>query len=113
MPWLTCKSGKIHYELTGPEHGPACVLVNGLTQYIKLWHPFRDGLVARGFQVASYDMLGQGQSDKPRLFIEQEDQVDVLRELIASLGPRPTPSSTPTPLRAWCQCRALPRSRRN
>ena len=79
MPWLTCKSGKIHYELTGPEHGPACVLVNGLTQYIKLWHPFRDGLVARGFQVASYDMLGQGQSDKPRLFIEQEDQVDVLR----------------------------------
>ena len=89
MPWLTCKSGRIHYELTGPEHGPACVLVNGLTQYVKLWMPFRDGLVARGFQVASYDMLGQGQSDKPRLFIEQEDQVDVLRELIASLGPRP------------------------
>lgn len=89
MPWLTCKSGRIHYELTGPEHGPACVLVNGLTQYIKLWMPFRDGLVARGFQVASYDMLGQGQSDKPRLFIEQDDQVDVLRELIASLGPRP------------------------
>src|SRR3984893_16637342 len=89
MPWLTCKSGRIHYELTGPEHGPACVLVNGLTQYIKLWMPFRDGLVARGFQVASYDMLGQGQSDKPRLFIEQDGQVDVLRELIASLGPRP------------------------
>jgi 3-oxoadipate enol-lactonase len=89
MPWLTCKSGKIHYELAGPEDGPTCVLVNGLTQYVKLWLPFRDGLVARGFQVASYDMLGQGQSDKPRLFIEQEDQVDVLRELIASLGPRP------------------------
>src|ERR1700751_4446196 len=89
MPWLTCKSGKIHYELTGPEDGPVCVLLNGLTQYVKLWMPFRDGLVARGFQVASYDMLGQGQSDKPRLFIEQEDQVDALRELIASLGPRP------------------------
>src|ERR1700719_4962668 len=89
MPWLTCKSGRIHYELTGPEHGPACVLVNGLTQYIKLWMPFRDGLVARRCRVASYDMLGQGQSDKPRLFIEQDDQVDVLRELIASLGPRP------------------------
>ena len=69
MPWLTCKSGKIHYELTGPEDGPVCVLLNGLTQYVKLWMPFRDGLVARGFQVASYDMLGQGQSDKPRLFI--------------------------------------------
>jgi 3-oxoadipate enol-lactonase len=89
MPWLAGKSGKIHYELSGPEHGPVCVLVNGLTQYVKLWMPFRDGLVARGFQVASYDMLGQGQSDKPRLFIEQDDQVEVLCALIASLGPRP------------------------
>src|ERR1700733_8769276 len=89
MIWLTCKSGRIHYELTGPEHGPACVLVNGLTQYIKLWMPFRDGPGARVFQVSSYDMLGQGHSDKPRLFIEQDDQVDVLRELIASLVPRP------------------------
>src|ERR1700722_12238648 len=89
MPWLACKSRRIHYELTGPEDGPACVLVNGLSQYVKVWMPFRDGLVARGFQVARYDMLGQGQSDKPRLFIEQDDQVDILRELIASLGPRP------------------------
>jgi hypothetical protein len=46
--------------------------------------------VARGFCVASYDMLGQGQSDKPRLFIEQSDQVEVLRDLIASLGRPPT-----------------------
>jgi pimeloyl-ACP methyl ester carboxylesterase len=75
--------------LTGPDDGPACVLVNGLTQYVKLWMPFRDGLVARGFRVASYDMLGQGQSDKPRLFIDQADQVAVLRDLIAELGPRP------------------------
>jgi 3-oxoadipate enol-lactonase len=89
MPWLACKSRRIHYELSGPENGPVCVLVNGLTQYIKLWMPFRDGLVARGFRVASYDMLGQGQSDKPRLFIEQADQVDVLRDLIAELGPGP------------------------
>ena len=82
MPWLACKSRRIHYELTGPEDGPVCVLLNGLTQYVKLWMPFRDGLVARGFRVASYDMLGQGQSDKPRLFIEQDDQVEVLRDLI-------------------------------
>src|SRR6516162_10639166 len=79
MPWLACESRRIHYELAGPEDGPACVLVNGLTQYLKLWIPFRDALVARGFQVASYDMLGQGHSDKPRLFIEQHEQVEVLR----------------------------------
>jgi 3-oxoadipate enol-lactonase len=89
MPWLSCNSRRIHYELAGPADGPACVLVNGLTQYVKLWHPFRDALVARGFHVASFDMLGQGQSDKPSLFIDQTDQVNVLAELVAELGERP------------------------
>ncbi len=89
MPWLESRSRRINYELTGPDDGPACILVNGLTQYIKLWMPFRDGLVARGFRVVSYDMLGQGQSDKPRLFIDQSDQVEVLRALIDTMGPRP------------------------
>jgi hypothetical protein len=36
MPWLACKSRQIHYELAGPEDGLACVLVNGLTQYLCL-----------------------------------------------------------------------------
>src|SRR6202167_1911897 len=89
MPWLSCKSRRIHYELAGPADGQACVLVNGLTQYVKLWHPLRDALVARGFHVASFDMLGQGQSDKPSLFIDQTDQVNVLAELVAELGERP------------------------
>ena len=34
-------------------------------------------------------MLGQGQSDKPSLFIDQDDQVIVLGELIKRLGARP------------------------
>ena len=89
MPWLACNSRRIHYELAGPSDAPACVLVNGLTQYVRLWHPFRDALVGRGFHVASFDLLGQGQSDKPSLFIEQDDQVAVLGELIAKLGKRP------------------------
>lgn len=89
MPWLEYKSRRIHYELAGPHEGPACVLVNGLTQYVRLWQPFRDALVARGFHVVSFDMLGQGQSDKPSLFIEQDDQVAVLGELIRKLGERP------------------------
>jgi 3-oxoadipate enol-lactonase len=89
MPWLECKSRRIHYELAGPAQGPACVLCNGLTQYVRLWHPLRDALAARGFHVVSYDMLGQGQSDKPSLFIHQDDQVEVLAGLIEKLGQRP------------------------
>jgi 3-oxoadipate enol-lactonase len=89
MPWLECNSYRIHYDLAGPHEGPACVLVNGLTQYVRLWQPFRDALVAKGFQVASFDMLGQGRSDKPSLFIHQDDQVAVLARLIETLGNRP------------------------
>lgn len=89
MAILAHRGRRVYYEVAGPAEGPACVLVNGLTQYVKLWHPFRDALVAKGFHVVSYDMLGQGQSDKPSLFIPQDDQVAVLGDLIAELGRRP------------------------
>ena len=47
-------------------HGaPAFVLVNGLTQYAELWAAYRDALVAKQFRVATFDLLGQGASDKP------------------------------------------------
>jgi len=80
---------RIRYELTGPAEGPAFVLVNGLTQYVEIWHPYRDALVAKGFRVAIFDLLGQGVSDKPSLSIGQDDQVAVLRELVAELGEGP------------------------
>jgi len=89
MATLEHRGRRIYYEVAGPADGPACVLVNGLTQYVKLWHPFRDALVERGFHVVSYDMLGQGQSTKPSLFIPQDDQVAVLGDLIGELGRRP------------------------
>ena len=71
------------------EAGPAYVLVNGLTQYAELWGAYRDALVARGFRVATFDLLGQGASDKPALFISQDDQVAALALLIDQLGDGP------------------------
>ena len=67
MPFLVLGSYRIRFELDGPESGPAYVLVNGLTQYAELWGAYRDALVARGFRVATFDLLGQGASDKPAL----------------------------------------------
>ena len=58
---------------------PTYVLVNGLTQYAELWGAYRDALIARHFRVATFDLLGQGASDKPELFISQDDQVAALR----------------------------------
>src|SRR5712671_1490777 len=89
MPFLALGSYRIRYELDGPERGPAYVLVNGLTQYAELWTAYRDALVARGFRVATFDLLGQGESDKPSLFIRQDDQVAALHLLIDQLGEGP------------------------
>ncbi len=89
MPFLALGSYRIRYELDGPERGPAYVLVNGLTQYAELWGAYRDALVAKGFRVATFDLLGQGESDKPGLFISQDDHVAALALLIDQLGDAP------------------------
>ena len=89
MPSIEVGTHKVYYELHGPDDGPAYVLVNGLTQYSALWHPYRDALVTAGFAVATFDLLGQGQSDKPELFIDQSDQVALLDALVTTLGTRP------------------------
>ena len=59
------------------------------SQYAELWGAYRDALVARGFRVATFDLLGQGASDKPALFISQDDQVAALALLIDQLGDVP------------------------
>src|SRR6185369_16512863 len=89
MPFLSHGSYRIRYELDGPAGAPAYVLVNGLTQYSELWAAYREALLARGFRVATFDLLGQGASDKPTLFINQDDQVAALRMLIGELGDGP------------------------
>lgn len=89
MPFLALGSYRIRYELEGPDDGPAYVLVNGLTQYAELWAGYRAALSARGFRVATFDMLGQGESDKPGLFISQDDQVAALGLLIDQVGSKP------------------------
>jgi 3-oxoadipate enol-lactonase len=89
MAHLTYGSHIIRYEVGGTGAGPAYVLVNGLTQYAELWGAYRDALVAKHFRVVTFDLLGQGLSDKPSLFISQDDHVAVLRLLIDRLGDGP------------------------
>ncbi|AMA58193.1 alpha/beta fold hydrolase [Bradyrhizobium sp. CCGE-LA001] len=89
MPFLSHGSYRIRYELDGPAGAPAYVLVNGLTQYSELWGAYREALLARGFRVATFDLLGQGASDKPKLFISQDDQVKALSLIIEELGEGP------------------------
>ena len=89
MPFLSHGPHRFRYEIDGPANAPVFVLVNGLTQYAELWAAYREALTARQFRVATFDLLGQGASDKPRLFITQDDQVAALRLLIDELGDAP------------------------
>jgi 3-oxoadipate enol-lactonase len=89
MPFLSHGPHRFRYEIEGAANAPVYVLVNGLTQYAELWAAYREALVARQFRVATFDLLGQGASDKPRLFITQDDQVAALRLLIDELGDAP------------------------
>ena len=89
MPFLDYGPYRIRYSLTGAADAPAYVFVNGLTQYAELWDTYCGELVAKGFRVATFDLLGQGLSDKPGLFIGQDDQVAALGLLIDELGQGP------------------------
>ena len=89
MPFLSHGAYRIRYELDGPKTAPAYVLVNGLTQYAELWRGYRDELIAMNFRVLTFDLLGQGESDKPSLFIDQRDQVAAVRALVDLLGEGP------------------------
>ena len=89
MPFLSHGSYRVRYELDGPADAPTFVLVNGLTQYAELWEIYRSALISRHFRVATFDLLGQGRSEKPALFISQDDQVEALRLLIGALGDSP------------------------
>jgi len=89
MPFLSHGPHRFRYEIEGAANAPVYVLVNGLTQYAELWAAYREALVARQFRVATFDLLGQGASDKPRLFITQDDQVAALGLLIGELGDAP------------------------
>jgi pimeloyl-ACP methyl ester carboxylesterase len=76
----------IYYDLQGPDDGVSLVFLNGLTQYSSLWTYYAAHFVARGVRVLSFDMLGQGQSDKPILSIKLDDHQELLKALTGQLG---------------------------
>jgi len=87
MPYLTVDGERVFYDVRGPDEAPAYVLVNGLTQYAGMWERYCGALVSAGLRVTTFDLLGQGHSTKPPLFIEMDDQIRVVDALVELLGP--------------------------
>jgi pimeloyl-ACP methyl ester carboxylesterase len=85
-PPIDLHGRRLNWRLDGPPGAPVLVLVNGLTQYAELWTTHREALVAQGLRVATFDLFGQGRSDKPALFIGQDEQVAALDAVITATG---------------------------
>ena len=76
----------IRYELAGEENPVTLVFVNGLTQAAHLWGAYVPRFVEKGYCVLTFDMLGQGESDKPVLSSDFDRQADIMAGLIETLG---------------------------
>ena len=66
MPDIVLRGARIHYELVGPEKGPAVALLNGIAMYVGHWKIIADLLTAEGYRVLLHDMRGQFLSDRPQ-----------------------------------------------
>lgn len=85
MPFLNIEGHNIRYELAGPADGVPLVFVNGLTQAAHLWGVYVPRFEEKGYRVLTFDMLGQGESDKPVLFFDFDRQARTMASLFKEL----------------------------
>jgi pimeloyl-ACP methyl ester carboxylesterase len=80
---LTLHGDKIAYRQAG--RGPALVLIHGITSSSATWERVMPGL-ARHFTVIAPDLIGHGESDKPRGDYSLGAHATNLRDLLVVLG---------------------------
>ncbi len=77
---------RVRFQLEGEPDAPVLAFVNGLTQYSNLWDAYSKHFSARGMRVLRFDMLGQGESDKPVLGSRFEDNWRTLDAVLDHIG---------------------------
>jgi 3-oxoadipate enol-lactonase len=86
LAFLQVENHTIRYELEGEKNPVTLVFVNGLTQAAHLWGAYVPRFVEKGFRVLTFDMLGQGESDKPVLSFDFDRQARSMAALIKQLA---------------------------
>jgi pimeloyl-ACP methyl ester carboxylesterase len=86
MPIMNYKHAEIYYEFHGDKSMPAITFVNGLTQRTKHWLKYAEYFNKEGYSVLLFDLMGQGQSEKPVLFVEFRENQDILAGLLEEVG---------------------------
>ena len=83
----TVKGYRVHYYAVGPSSGPAVVLVHGLGGRAEDWQNLAPYLTRAGFRVYLPDLLGYGQSEKPKGFSYSiSDEAGVVVGFLDALG---------------------------
>ena len=83
MPEVELHGERVRYQMTGD--GPAVVLVHGITSSSRTWRTVVPGLAER-FTVIVPDLLGHGQSGKPRGDYSLGAYASGVRDLLGVLG---------------------------
>lgn len=85
--WVTVSGHKMRYFVTGPENGPAVVLVHGLGGRAEEWRNLAPYLIYAGFRVYAPDLPGYGASEQPADFsYSVADQADAVVGFLNALG---------------------------
>lgn len=77
---------RIAFTDHGPPTGPVVVLLHGLASDRGTWDQATGPLAARGLRVLAVDLIGHGDSDKPRLRYLLDDFADSLRDFLDAVG---------------------------
>lgn len=88
--FVTLSKGTVHYEVTGPDIGPAVVLVHGFSVPGYVWDATFFALGEAGFRCLRYDLYGRGYSDRPRTPYDHrlfQVQLSELLDALAISGP--------------------------
>ena len=83
---ITIHGHRVAYRSAGPDDGPVIVLVHGITSTSATWEAIMPALAARGFTVVAPDLLGHGESAKPRGDYSLGAYASGIRDLMVALG---------------------------
>jgi pimeloyl-ACP methyl ester carboxylesterase len=83
---VTIHGHRVAYRSAGPDDGPVLVLVHGITSTSATWLPIMPALADRGFTVVAPDLLGHGESAKPRGDYSLGAYASGIRDLMVALG---------------------------
>lgn len=78
---------RAHYEVEGPDNGPAVVLIHGLGGRAEDWRNLAPHLAKAGFRVYIPDLIGYGRTEKPSGFsYSVQDESKFVMEFLDALG---------------------------